>query len=145
MKLNFTKKLNWKYALGEIILVFIAICLALWLDNWNDLQKDLKYENQALNSLKTEFKQNKENLEKTLERKKRSWKYIDSLMLMCMSNKLPIDYKQKSIKYLNVATIPWTYNPKNGVLNAILASGKLELISKLSTKIISRRFTGNFR
>ena len=36
-KQNF--KLNWKYALGELTLIFLGISLAIWFNNWNDSRK----------------------------------------------------------------------------------------------------------
>ena len=32
-------KLNWKYALGEVLLIFIGISLAIWFQNWNEDRK----------------------------------------------------------------------------------------------------------
>ncbi len=37
-KRNF--KLNWKYALGEVLLIFIGITSAIWFQNWNEERKD---------------------------------------------------------------------------------------------------------
>ncbi|MBO3700251.1 hypothetical protein [Roseivirga sp. E12] len=37
-------KLNWKYALGEITLIFIGITIAIWFQNWNEQKKDRKLE-----------------------------------------------------------------------------------------------------
>ncbi len=37
-------KLNWKYALGEILLIFIGITSAIWFNNWNEQKKDRKLE-----------------------------------------------------------------------------------------------------
>ncbi|MFK8005025.1 MAG: DUF6090 family protein [Saprospiraceae bacterium] len=45
-------KLNWKYALGEITLIFIGITLAIMFQNWNDNQKKNKLEKAALQELK---------------------------------------------------------------------------------------------
>ncbi|MBO3700253.1 DUF6090 family protein [Roseivirga sp. E12] len=33
-------KLNWKYALGEVFLIFIGISLAITFQNWNETRKD---------------------------------------------------------------------------------------------------------
>ncbi len=32
-------KLNWKYALGELVLIFLGISLAIWFQNWNESKK----------------------------------------------------------------------------------------------------------
>lgn len=46
------KNLNWKYAVGEITLIFIGITLAIMFQNWNDNQKKNKLERDALMELK---------------------------------------------------------------------------------------------
>ncbi len=33
------KTLNWKYIVGEVILIFLGINLAIWFNNWNTAQK----------------------------------------------------------------------------------------------------------
>lgn len=38
----------FKYAIGEIILVVIGILIALQINNWNDLRKNRKYEQEIL-------------------------------------------------------------------------------------------------
>ena len=53
-KLNF--KLNWKYALGEVALIFLGISLAIAFQNWNEDRKDILKEQEYLTSLLTEFK-----------------------------------------------------------------------------------------
>ena len=51
-----------KYAIGEIILVVIGILIALQINNWNSMQKDIAKEQQILLSLQAEFKQNIEEI-----------------------------------------------------------------------------------
>lgn len=51
MKLKF-KQLNWKYALGEIALIFIGITLAIMFQNFNEDKKREKTERSALMELK---------------------------------------------------------------------------------------------
>ena len=51
------------YAIGEIILVVIGILLALKVNNWNEKQNNLKYEQSILQELKKEFENNLAQLE----------------------------------------------------------------------------------
>lgn len=48
-------KLNWKYALGELILIFLGISLAIWFNNWNDSRKDKNLERSLLNQIYDEI------------------------------------------------------------------------------------------
>lgn len=58
---------NWsnylKYALGEILLVVIGILIALYINNWNEGQKDQNANRVLLNELKKENDLNMEDLE----------------------------------------------------------------------------------
>jgi len=44
-------KLGWKYALGEIILIFIGITAAVAFQNWNDNRKAKDFENEILDEI----------------------------------------------------------------------------------------------
>ena len=60
--LAFIRKLNWKYILGEIALLFVGINLAIGFNNWNSssqLKQDRKL---ALNKISEEIKSNREEL-----------------------------------------------------------------------------------
>lgn len=41
-------KLNWKYALGELCLIFLGISLAIAFQNWNESRKDAAFEREIL-------------------------------------------------------------------------------------------------
>jgi len=44
------------YAFGEIVLVVVGILIALNVNNWNDMNKNVKLSNEYLNDLKTDLK-----------------------------------------------------------------------------------------
>lgn len=46
------KKINWKYAFGEILLIFIGITLAITFQNWNENRKQAELEKTVLEQLK---------------------------------------------------------------------------------------------
>lgn len=55
---RFNKKItefNWKYALGEISLIFIGITLAIWFNNWNQSRINEDKKNQYLVDLKSDL------------------------------------------------------------------------------------------
>jgi len=56
----------FKYAIGEIVLVVIGILIALQINTWNEHQKAIKKETEAINSLKQEIISNIEKLEGVL-------------------------------------------------------------------------------
>lgn len=48
-------KLNWKYALGEVTLIFIGITLAIAFQNWNEKRKEKEIEFELLTQLKEDL------------------------------------------------------------------------------------------
>ena len=46
-------KLNWKYALGEVALIFIGISLAMAFQNWNENRKSLAFEREVLEEIQS--------------------------------------------------------------------------------------------
>ena len=49
------KAIHWKYALGEVILIFFGISLALWFNNWNESLKQHKIELETLQEIRNEI------------------------------------------------------------------------------------------
>jgi hypothetical protein len=60
-KQNF--KLNWKYALGELVLIFMGISLAIGFQNWNDERKKLTLEKDLLSQIYADISNNRGDLE----------------------------------------------------------------------------------
>lgn len=53
---------NWKYVVGEILLIFIGINLAIWFNNWNTSKKS-EYEKQvAIEKITEEIENNRSEL-----------------------------------------------------------------------------------
>lgn len=44
-------RLNWKYALGELVLIFLGISLAIAFQNWNDQRKIQLFEHEILSEI----------------------------------------------------------------------------------------------
>ena len=57
-RFKFRKKINWKYILGEIFLIFVGINLAIWFNNWNSSQKINRDKKTALVRIEEEIKNN---------------------------------------------------------------------------------------
>ena len=59
--------LNWKYALGELFLIFMGISLAITFQNWNDGRKRLKLEEEVLTQIYAEILTNKGDVDGDFE------------------------------------------------------------------------------
>ncbi|MEO1260182.1 MAG: hypothetical protein AAFZ15_15410 [Bacteroidota bacterium] len=58
------KKINWKYILSEIFLIFVGINLAIWFNDWNTTQKINQDKKTALVRIEDEIKNNLNELTK---------------------------------------------------------------------------------
>ncbi len=56
------KKINWKYILGELLLIFLGINLAIWFNNWNSSLAMDKNKETALERIEEEVKNNQQEL-----------------------------------------------------------------------------------
>jgi len=61
------KTFNWKYVLGEILLLFIGINLAIWFNNWNATKKMDQEKKIAITKIAEEIENNIEELEMARE------------------------------------------------------------------------------
>jgi len=53
--LKLLRKVNWTYALGELILIFLGINLAIWFNNWNEAKKQKQIEYNTLAEIRDEI------------------------------------------------------------------------------------------
>lgn len=57
------KNLNWAYIIGEILLIFIGINLAIWFNNWNESKKVVRGKRIAIERVTEEIQNNSKELE----------------------------------------------------------------------------------
>lgn len=50
--------MNWKYIIGEVLLIFIGINLAIWFNDWNDTNKTTANKEIAIAKIKEEIQNN---------------------------------------------------------------------------------------
>lgn len=114
------------YAVSEIVLVMFGILLALQVNNWNQNRIQKKKEKKALVDLYQEFKMNDERIrDKQLMRisiSPKLEKYIEQVSTGKAS------YKSFEDFHLNLFMFGMT-NPSNGVIDALISSGEIALIS----------------
>ena len=119
----------FKYAIGEIVLVVIGILIALQVSNWNEKRNNANAEVIILQDLNTELKSNITSLENIIYEHQNSLNAAievrslikDSIRLITMSN-------ENLNSILKTMNYNWTYDPKLGILNSTINSGKMDLI-----------------
>jgi len=117
-----------RYAIGEIILVVIGILIALSINNWSENRISRNKEKLLLKELNIEFKLNKIQLDSARYYHKRALKSAENIM-----SKFPIDAKKIDLDSLGLNSLYmrwyYTFNPSEGIINALSSSSSYELIS----------------
>jgi len=131
-----------KYAIGEIVLVVIGILIALQINNWNEQTKLDAQEQAILKELYQDFSYNElqlDSLQKYIRRAHRGNKgLLEILKQQDVDNwddyKLDSTTRDSLDHYLDLSGHFWTFNPKNGTVNAIINSSSLDLIKNDSLR-----------
>ena len=119
----------FKYAIGEILLVVIGILIALQINNWNENRKDRAEELKILKSLHKEVKSNIVAFDFDYTIQQRNMKVIQSTVIL-----RPSLYTLGQLDSLFLSTRPHSYNASFGILNSIVSTGKIELITNDTLK-----------
>jgi len=135
METNNTGK-YFKYAIGEIVLVVIGILIALQINNWNENRINNVEEKTILKALQTEISENQLILAKGLKDHGNAFRLIKELNDYISPEPEKIENKRLDSLMFSLGWLP-TYMPKEGVINSILASGKISLIknNELNSKL----------
>lgn len=80
------RNLNLKYILGEILLIFIGINLAIWFNNWNTSKEVSKNKVVALTKIEGELRNNLAELLKSRADNKRIPEFIDEYKGLSSNN-----------------------------------------------------------
>ena len=127
----------FKYAIGEILLVMIGILLALQVNNWNT-ERLLKLEEiLILENLKEEFKENQSTLNATMDKRQVQLNSINNYQKNTFNKDGEPNFMVMDSLIALSRFIP-TFESRNGVLQEVLNSGKLNIIhNKVLRKSLS--------
>lgn len=120
------------YAVGEILLVMIGILLALQVNNWNQHRINKKKELKALIDLNEEFKLNKKRIEEKQNKRIALVPKLQNYINVISKGKADLKLFQDFHKDYIIGMT----NPSNGVIDALISSGELALISNDSLKYL---------
>lgn len=129
------------YAIGEIILVVVGILIALQVNNWNLDRLDKIEEKVILSSLLNEFNINLIELEKAMKNREKGLNGNKELLALMNTNisHLSTDYLDELIGFSRYIT---TFEPKTGILEGIINSGRLDLIENVDIRNELASWTG---
>ncbi|MEA3460898.1 MAG: hypothetical protein U9R49_03390, partial [Bacteroidota bacterium] len=57
------KRNFWLYSVGEFVLIFLGILIALQVDNWNQVRQERKLERVLLSEMRSNLKATQEDIE----------------------------------------------------------------------------------
>jgi len=128
------------YAIGEIVLVVIGILIALQINNFNNSRQETKIERSYLLSLQTEYENNLEKINSSLQANKERVNAVEDMLTLFDANVLDtISDKAISDILYSVFSGDATYQPSKGVSTDIISSGNLNVIKnkKLRQRLAS--------
>jgi hypothetical protein len=123
----------FKYAIGEILLVMVGILLALQVNNWNEQRKMNAQEQELLEGLEVEFTINYKRLENVLQLHHKAIESANEIMTYFNTDISDIPTAKFDSLQFHIQNV-WTFNPRKGLLNSVIASGKINLISNIELK-----------
>ena len=122
-----------RYAIGEIVLVVIGILIALSINNWNEQRKMNLQEQELLEGLEIEFTINHNRLEKVIQVQQKSNESANKIMTYFNQDISDIPEVKFDSLQSNIYNA-WTFNPRKGLLNSVITSGQINLISNVELK-----------
>ena len=140
------------YAVGEIVLIVFGILIALQIGGWNEDRREFHEETAILERLKSDFEANQERLKVNDD----LWRSITERLrdFQKAMGPNPDTYPDELIhQYVTAFKQNPSFYPNEGVLNSLIASGRIDLVSheelnyKLNswpTLMGSYRFTMNY-
>lgn len=121
------------YSIGEILLVVIGILIAVQVNNWNQGRITSKKETQILQDIKNEFQRNEKKISEKQDSRKSTAPKLDKYITEIAAGKADegsfSDFHQT--EFMHGMT-----NPSNGVIDALISSGEISIITNDSLKYL---------
>jgi hypothetical protein len=125
----------FKYAIGELLLVIAGILIAVSINGWNEDRKLRNEEQSLLKDLKQEMVFNYDALEKVIQQHQNSLQAAIEMRAL-YSDRDAFD-KMTADEFGQIYTrmaLNSTYDPQSGILNSLIYSGRLSLLSNKELK-----------
>lgn len=135
-------KLNWKYALGELVLIFLGISLAITFQNWNDQRKRAGLEKVYLEELLDDCKRDSTTLGNFI--RLTEGKYHDGQNIYRSLEQQRIE--QDSAYFIGRLFFTGRYleyQPYFPTFDELISTGNLNLIQSRALKDAIRKFIQN--
>lgn len=124
-------KINWRYAIGEIIIVIIGISIAFSLNNWKDSRAELILKKQYLANLALDLKAEITQIDSLQKICSRHIKISRELQPFVGKNRIKGDSAVLKVFELAKGV---TFSPINTTYQALINSGDMRLIHELDLR-----------
>lgn len=108
MILNKFRHLNYKYILGELLLIFIGVSLSLYFDNWRTNRKERQKEKELLVLLMESLQRDSVNLSNLIDINRQ---FYNEMTYLLDSSRLQTEPSGKTTNYLSRLNLYLTYEP----------------------------------
>lgn len=134
---------RWGFLFTEAVLIVASILLAFALDSWWDERKERVEETEILHGLKQEFLLNRSKLEYRIEQHTRDLEALQELLAAANLGR----WDSQEITFdrgIAALVAPPTTDLGNGVLDALISSGRFELLENRELRIRLAAWAGVF-
>lgn len=128
-----------RYAIGEILLVVIGILIALQVNNWNENRKDNNAANEALSSLREDFKDNINQIKESTFSVNRTTNYLNKLMKIIDRDSTTVKADTLG-KYVITGASYWNVKITSSTYDALSGAGNLDLIQNKNLRKLLAEF-----
>lgn len=137
MKLNLNQQIPWPRVLAEGLIIVVSILLAFSIDAWWSDRQEREQEQEVLNGLATDFAVNHSELETAISHHLWGVNLIFKLNTLSQEE-VALVSPESTEEYIRAIVDRASFDPQNGTLDALIASGKLGIISdpKLRTLLV---------
>jgi len=128
-------KLDWHYAIGELVIVTLGVLVALGIQQWNEGRLELEEEKDILEHLLVDLQEDKERLDDQMMAAIDKQASLDRLRAIFLSGQPPSDSLQFLEDIVTGANYGWNQSQaRNSTFQEILSSGKFGLIRNASLR-----------
>ena len=129
---------DWKKYLIEFVVIVVGILTAIQLEDWNQDRKDRAKEKLLLRELHAEFLNNKAQFQNVIRAHKETLNSFDFFLSLASKSNSEID-RDSVNHHLFKLYYGYTFNPSQGIINSIINSSNIDLISddELRKRIIT--------
>lgn len=124
-------RINWRYAIGEIIIVIIGITLAFWLNNWKEYQNGQSQKKQYLENLIMDIEQEMDQLKENQVQVNNKLKLIGEIKTHLGTQKSGRD--SIVMKVFELARLINFY-PESTTYQTLINSGDMQLIDNFELR-----------